>query len=757
MREHNIGSMTAALALLGWSANIYAQSDSAASVGGATSGSPSRDTLAEVIVTAQRRAEPLQTVPVAVTSISEDQLKQAGIQDLSRLAVLTPGLFVGQGGADSEPAMRGVRTVNSREAQADAAIAFFVDGVYQSSNQQAFAGFIDVSRVEVDRGPQGTLYGRNSFGGNINVFSNLPTHEFGGSVSALAGDFGEHGFQSVLNLPLVDTLAIRIAGMTNDSSGYIKNAGTGGNLGDDDQRFFRVSALWTPSDRLTVIARTNYWAQDGHGDSSLEYKVSGTLVNPRQPYNADGTLNETIYGVPIGLNPRVTSSTGIPALAGYPAGVPVVPGPWTIDTNSEALEHLLQHATSLEVDYDVNFAVLKSISSYNSFSVFRSGDSDFTQYNVEKASQESPNETTTQELQLASKQTHPFQWIAGLYYLHTLASEIYQQYKFTIPGYTGNTNSIYNTLSYAGYAQGSYDLTTALRLTAGIRYTEDQKTAGGYDFLGNAPIVGGTKDFFRTTYHASLDYKLSGDAFLYASYSTGFRSGGYNAGLPASIPATFAPESVTAYEVGAKTRWLNDKLQVNVSAFDNRYSSLQIVGFDESTTLTYTENGGSADAKGVEVEVDAVPVPHLNVIGNVAYLDAKWKQLQTVNPITYSGLFNGDGNQLAQSPENRVSLAVDYEFLLGPAGSITPRVSERYSSSFYLTDFNTPLDLQKAYTQTDLRLSWHNVANNLSIEGFVTNLGNTAIKSSGEFGGYGAYFVSYLPPKQFGGQVTYKF
>jgi iron complex outermembrane receptor protein len=756
MKPSSAQASSTLLAIIAYSTTAYAQTNTA-SPPGAPPGSAPRDTLAEVIVTAQRRAEPLQTVPVAVTSISEDQLQEAGIKDISRLAVLTPGLFVGQGGADSEPAMRGVRTVNSREAQADAAIAFFVDGVYQSSNQQAFAGFVDVSRVEVDRGPQGTLYGRNSFGGNINVFSNLPTHEFGGSVSASAGNFGQHGFQTVLNLPVADTLAFRIAGMTNDSSGYIKNIGPGGNLADDDQRFFRLSALWTPTDRLTIIARTNYWAQDGHGDGSVEYKVSGTLVDPHHPYNQDGTLNETIYGVPIGLNPRVTSSTGIPALGGYPAGVPIIPGPWTIDTNAEALEHLLQHATNLEVNYDLDFAILKSISSYNSFSVFRSGDSDFTQYNVESASQDSPNQTTTQELQLASKQTHPYQWIVGLYYLHTLASEIYEQYKFTIPGYTGNTNSVYNTLSYAGYAQGSYDLTEALRLTAGIRYTEDQKTGGGYDYLGNAPIVGGTKDFFRTTYHASLDYKLSNDVFLYASYSTGFRSGGYNAGLPASIPATFAPESVTAYEIGAKTRWLNDTLQVNVSAFDNRYSSLQIVGFDETTTLTYTENGGTADAKGVEVEVDAVPMPHLNVIGNVAYLDARWTQLQTVNPISYSGVFDGDGNQLAQSPENRVSLAVDYEFPLGASGFLVPRVSERYSSSFYLTDFNTPLDLQRAYTQTDVQLTWYDKDRKLGVEGFVTNLGNTAVKSSGEFGGYGAYFVSYLPPKQFGGRITYKF
>ncbi len=609
------GASLAAMAAAG-AANAQTSAASASNTAAAnqpvqSSAAPTGSTVGEVIVTAQRREERLQNVPIAITALTSAQLEQANITDATRLEMLTPGLQVGASGSDSRPALRGVKTDNSRQAQADASVAYFIDGVYQAANQEALASFVDVARVEVLRGPQGTLFGRNSFGGAISITSNLPTNRFEGSLEAEGGNYGENRFQGIINIPVTDTLRFRFVALTDNNEGYVKNLDPAGSRAEDkNETFVRGTMKWDPLPRLDVVLRANYWSDGGHGGGTYEYKVQGIDADPADP------ANQSIYGQEVNINPRARAGdylaercgncTGpLADLANYPNGVPVPLNPWQINQDTPAKQRLEQYATTLELNYDLGFASLKSITAYNLFDVYRFGDSDFTQYALRTVEQISHNETTTQEIQLASKQTRPFQWIVGGFFLRENASENFQQFGVTPAGqgaFGTGSYAVYDTNSYAAYAQASYNLTHQLRVTGGIRYTDDHKTTSGANFGPDANDTPGVNvpvgqitpaqtDFHKVTYKAGVDYQITPDKLVYFTVSSGFRSGGFNTGLSPDLAAQFAifaPETVTAYEIGAKTQWLDHRLQLNISAFDNEYRSLQIVGFDPTTLATYT-------------------------------------------------------------------------------------------------------------------------------------------------------------------------
>ncbi|WP_195908467.1 TonB-dependent receptor [Novosphingobium sp. Gsoil 351] len=477
--------------------------------------------IGDIVVTAQKREERLQTVPIAITAIDSRGLEQAGIKDITRLEVVTPGLSVGQSGSDTRPALRGVNTDNSRQAQADATVAFFVDGIYQSSNQQALAGFLDLARVEVQRGPQGTLYGRNSFGGNISLVSNLPGRDFEVIGKGEYSRFNHYKLTGIVSSPLGDTAGLRVAAQYEKSDGYVRNLTPGGTrAGDIDDFTGRATLRLEPSDRLELIARGNVWIGKGAGAGAYEYKVEGIQVNAAGDQDIAGTT--ILY-----VNPRARQSD----IATLPAaGVPVNRYPWTIEQDTPSTRDIRDYAGSLELNYDFDFARLKLLGSYNDFDANRTSDGDFTAFLVRTNIQHSTNRTWTGEAQLASASTRPFQWILGGYYLDTKASEFFQQRRVTLGIITDETLSRYSTKSYAFFGQASYNLTEQLRLTGGARYTNDEKIASGVDtanLTAGQPTVypRRSRHFDKVTWRGALDYQVTPDKLIYASVSNGFPLG----------------------------------------------------------------------------------------------------------------------------------------------------------------------------------------------------------------------------------------
>jgi iron complex outermembrane receptor protein len=673
----------------------------------------------DIIVTAQRRAESLQDVPIAVTALSGAELAARNITDVTLLAFATPGLQVGRSGSDARPNIRGINT-EAIGANSDPRIAFYIDDVYQSRTSQALVGFVDLERVEVQKGPQGTLYGRNSFGGNIALYSAAPKPDFGAGASLIYGNYNRLRAEGFVNVPLSDSIAVRFAGMYEQQDGYVENTSTGSDLGDEDQYFVRGSLRFAPGDGdFEAIVRASYWKQGGNGISAFGYKSIGTGVDPaltRQPGQSlnvggrtvtfpNGFNGQSLYAPGVPFNSRFRD--GIADVNGTDVGVPIEQDPYKVNFDTVTVRDTEQWQFSADLSYDFGPVRLRSITGYTDFFALRSSDNDFSPAPIAIDYNQTKVKTFSQELQLLSDDpTSPFQWIVGGYYYNDDIREFFYSDNFTnypvagqtalspfgitaLPGAAFPNNARLanarsdnlspvrlRTESLAAFGQASYNLTDALRLTAGIRHTRDEKryaagfspgaTPGGtflaFDLFTQGPgfdftcgsvtpalpsstaanaasgisVRCGEETFSFTTWRGAVDYKLTEDNLLYASVSTGNRSGGFNntpvsGADPSAIP--FAPENVTAYEIGTKNRFLGGTLQLNLSAFLNDLSDLQVQRQVPSpsglTTISIIENAGKARSYGVEVEAIARPIPALTINVGFTWLKSQYTQFET--------------------------------------------------------------------------------------------------------------------------------
>ena len=842
--------------------------------------------ITDIIVTAQRREENLQDVPISVSAFNAEQLAARGTTDISRLEGLVPGFTFGRSGSDARPAIRGVRTENIG-VNGDTTIGFFIDGVYQSRASQATTGFVDVERVEIQRGPQGTLYGRNTFGGNIALTTAQPSLDgYFGGLDLTVGDNGQYRGDLFVNAALSETVALRIAGSYEKSDGYVKNVNPlGSNLFDDNNRYVRMSVLFQPTDKLTAVLKFDYSKRRGAGGSAFGYKLVGSYFDV-------GSRQQLFNATPVtGLNTRGGNRDGVNDLlpggaagsATSDLGVPIfAPGDaYRIDTDQSTLLNLGNKAVTANISYDAGAVTLKSISGYTDFGAIRTQDTDFSGNQIGIDFQDTRAKTYSQEIQLLSSDNDsPLTYVLGGYYFKDKLTGIFinQQLPRIIRNVTPNLNLAANgggfydqqraeTESYAAYAQVSYKITEKLKLTGGIRYTEDKKdfafanaaailpTAGtppvpqgtaitlstgpipdgafgvrgaptnctftsfppprtGFQCLAaNTTVLTGatydTAKFSKTTYRVGLDYQVSDDSLLYASASSGFRSGGFNSGQgPAALQPTFQPETVTAFEVGSKNRFLDNTLQLNGALFYNRYSGLQEQRQvpQGATTLSIIENSGKARAYGGELEMIWKPSRALEIGGNVAYLNAKYTRYNQVplpfgtsiivtdasvmaptlvNGVQIAGIgqrrvfapgfncglipgtggagqpmpaFGCDltGNRIPHSPEVTGSLYAQYEIDLGDLGSLTPYAIVSYSGSFFGQPVNSILDKQKSFTKLDLRLTW-DYNDKISIQAFVNNVTDKQTATRFVYGGGGALQASYAPPRLWGVRASLKF
>ena len=831
--------------------------------------------ISEIIVTAQRREQNLQDVPISVSAFGADAIKEKGLTDVSRLEGLVPGFTFGRSGVDARPAIRGVRT-ESVDVNADTTIGMFIDGIYQSRASQATLGFIDLERVEVQRGPQGTLYGRNTFGGNISIVTAKPDFtEYYGGADLTIGENSQVRVTGYLNAPLSETVALRFAGGYEKSNGYVKNINpVAGNLFDDDNRYVRASLLLKPTENLTANFKFDYARRGGNGGSAFGYKLVGSyfdVPSNQQLFNATPIILNTRGGNRDGIiDAPLPTDQGIPLFA---AG-----NPYLINNDYRGSLDLRNTGLSANIAYDFGGVTFKSITGYSDFKTTRTQDTDFSSSQIGADYQFTSAKTFSQEIQLVSNGKGPLEYVIGAYYFKDKLNGTFinEQFIQIVPGdirppAVRQAGGFYQefrakTQSLAAYAQASYAITDKLKFTAGIRYTRDKKDfqfANANEVLpfvagaplataitlatGNIPaasfgvqgaptnctyvtvplpqpgfrclpadttrFVGATFNtatFEKATWRVGLDYQVSDDSLLYASASTGFSSGGFNGSQAAAAlgRSTFAPQTVTAFEVGSKNRFADNSIQLNLSAFYNRYASLQEqrqipVG---NTTLSIIENSGKARSYGAELEAIWKPVDALTLNASFAYLNARYTQYDqvaapfgtsilvadatataptivngvTIAPIGqrrvfavgYScGLIPGTGgagqpgaafgcdlkgNKIAHSPEYAGSVSAQYDIDLGSAGKLTPYVQLNFSGAFFGQAINSVLDRQGAFTKLDLRLTWE-FNDNFSIQGFITNVTNKATATRFVYGGGGNLQASYAPPRLWGVRGSVKF
>ncbi len=845
--------------------------------------------IGEIVVTAQRREENLQNVPISVSAFSGEQLKAQGTTDISRLENVVPGFQFGRSGPDARPAIRGVRTENVG-VNGDTTIGFFIDGVYQSRAQQATLAFVDIERVEIQRGPQGTLYGRNTFGGNIAISTAKPDlKEYKGGLDLTIGQNGRFRGEGYVNAPLSETIALRIAASFEESNGYVKNVNPlGNNLFDDKTRYVRGSVLWEPNDAFSAVLKFDYSNQRGAGGAAFGYKLRGSYfysLAPGQSYI--GTDRQLFNSNVVVLNTRGGNRDGIAdAPTGADVGVPIFApnDPYRIDTDQPTVLDLRNYGYSATLAYDFGAATLRSITGFTNFAVKRSADSDFSGNTVAVDEVETTAKTFSQELQLVSDSSGPLTYVLGGYYFKDKLRNILinQQSPLVIRNVTPNiTGASFRggffdeqraeTESLAAYAQASYAVTDKLKFTAGLRYTQDRKdfafanersvvpltgtTPPGTDgtfirlsipsipdsafgvrgaptnctFLATATapapragfqclaanpllLTGATYDtatFKRLTWRVGLDYQIADDSLLYASASSGFRSGGFNSGQnQAVLTPTFAPEKVLAFEIGSKNRFADNTVQINIAGFYNRYNGLQEqrqvpIG---PATLSVIENSGKARSFGAELEAIWKPVDALTVGLSGSYLNAKYTEYNNVpapfgtsiivadptvltatlvNGIQIAGIgqrrifapgyncgivpgtggtgqpgvafgCNLSGNSIPHSPKYSGAIYASYDIDLGSAGKLTPYAVVTFSGSFFGQPFNSFLERQDAYKKIDLRLTWA-INERIEVQGFVNNVTNKATANRFVYGGGGALQASYAPPRLWGARASFKF
>lgn len=500
--------------------------------------------IADIVVTAQRREESLQKIPLSVVAITGAELRASDIRDVTRLEQTVPGLRIARSGAAARPAIRGVFT-ESIAANGDPRIGFYIDEIYQSRLQQTTGAFVDLERVEVQKGPQGTLFGRNSLGGNIAVTSAKPTDNFDGGVGLIYGNFNRVKAEAFVNLPITDGLALRVAGAVDRHDPYYKSiANDRASIGDLSYQFIRASLRFAPTsleDRLEVIVRGSYYNQADRGLSSFNAKNLGGIVDAsliRQP-GQSVTFGNATYPFPFGFNGGsyatgvlVPFSTvfrdAVPDINGADIGIPI-PGTYAVLNDFPAQDRVKSKNASVTINFDLSDDIrFRSITGYTDFKTTNRSDGDGSPVPFSEFYFITAAKTFSQELQLQSANSaSPFQYTIGGYYLLDRVAEgqgtVFSGSNYTtltaaangLPvlyangggcGFTfsplnapfscnlNNTGSADSaspvsarTQTYAGYAQLSYKIGDKLTLTAGGRYTVDKK---GYKNVGQVtPFV----------------------------------------------------------------------------------------------------------------------------------------------------------------------------------------------------------------------------------------------------------------------------
>lgn len=572
------------------------------------------DTLEEIIVTAERRVADVQKTAISIAVISGDELLEKGVTRIESVLEHTPSAQVSQGAQGSYIFIRGVGA-NGDTNFIDPAVSVAVDGVYSGRGEVVRTAMFDVARVEVLRGPQGTLYGRNAVGGSLNIIANKPNLDaFEGTVNLQVGDYSLRHIDGAVNLPMGSQFAARFAGIRETRDGFFSNGGEGSNMSGG-----RAKLLWKPSDKLSVELSGDYIRLLGQSSYTAPLAVPGAVLNP--PAGTPATVTIAAGNSRFAPDTYVVDWFCLSNVAGYTGAYPSSLGscsgtkngvtytrhstddPWWANPDSHAneIDHRFM-TSSVQVDYDLGWGVLTAVPSYSTS--YRSqvtslvtGTSILNAGGLAVLTEGTPTREKqyTGEVRLTSPASSATKWVGGLFYLHnTNQPDAVSLASLTINSTNGfaTYSGDRPTTSAAAFFQVTYPITDTFRVTGGARYTKDDKEIE-YGIItdatyiapgGTVPLVpitydsgltlGATQSSNAFTYKVGVEFDVAPASMLYAHVSKGYEAGGfYTQAIPAQ---TFEPEELMSYEIGSKNRFFNDTLQVNAAAYYYSYDNYQI-------------------------------------------------------------------------------------------------------------------------------------------------------------------------------------
>jgi iron complex outermembrane recepter protein len=756
-------------------ANVDAQ-QAASSAAAAQSG----NALEEIVVTAQRREENLQHAAIAVTAITGEHFGEAGAIKLQELTELVPALQVSLS-AGPYPLfyLRGVGNFNG-DPLSDAAVAISLDGVYIARPSSTNGLFYDLSRVEVLKGPQGTLYGRNATGGTINIITNKPDAELSGDASVEFGNYGTKNITGALNVPFSPTVSARLAVQSTQHDGYLSDG-----TDDDKGKGARLQVLFEPNDSFKINTSADYFHQGGKGPGAtlLQSGVSGFVDgNPRigitsAPINA--IFSQTFY--------FVAGDTFGPLLdkALVASPLPVEPG-----QNDDYA------GLSATADWKTAAGTLTLIPAYRHSSL------DFTSTAAAfLIQQHSTDKQGSFEARFASNTDQALSYIAGVYYLDESATShmVYdQQFDGTEESYE------FSTKSYAGFGRFTYAATDTVRLTGGLRYTDDKKSMHGtaaidellcpgsfipppagpqfcFGGVGQvvvpAPLISQSPkaSYSDTTWRAGAEWDVAPASLLYAAVETGFKAGGF---YFTHDDPYYRPEHITAYSVGSKNRFLDNRLQINGELFYWIYKDQQIshLGIDSTGTVIFpTDNVGSSKMKGAELETQYLAPTETLFTSDIQYLEAVYNDYRytvpnlgavpvTACPFVLNGTgagyeVNCSGKTAPESPRWSINLGVRQTIEVGN-GSIVGDLNTHFQTATLTGLEFSALEEQSSYWMSSADLGYHAVKDRWAVVGWINNLANKTVVQGtfpNPLAGAALTAATLRPPRTYGIRLNVKF
>lgn len=692
---------------------------------------PSASGVGTIIVTARRRAESLQDTPISISAVTADGLRARGIETITQIGDFTPNVKfnasvpVSASNATAAIFIRGIGQ-NDYQLSADPGVGLYLDGVYISRGVGNVLDVLNVERVEVLRGPQGTLFGRNTIGGAVSVVTKKPGTEIGGSLEATTGRFGRFQLRGNIDLPIAEGVYSNIAGFVHKRDGYVKGViPEAPDLGDTNQFAGRFALRLEPSNNLTIDLAVD-------GSRSRENSAPNVAIAIDENAPAPQAWNAAFSGAPgICANPANTARLTNQACFNSQWVV----GPYSHGGTFTAISDVFANGNPqpYQSASDINIwgasgivewqlaenVTFKSITAYREVTGFWTRDSDHSPASIVQTNNDWQQSQFSQEVQLLGDAFDSrLDWVVGAYYSDE----------------SGNHEDLVNLLdavflsgaalegeSLAFFGQASYEIVENLSLTAGIRWTEDKKTFSNENqfvveagFLTGAPfnpdgsglqngdpLMGplgqnATVVDSAWTPMASLSYRFSPEFLAYASYSEGFKGGGFTQRVfpPFAFIPSFRPEFSTTYELGFKSDLLGRALRLNGAVFQNDYDDLQITVNDPTLGFApIIQNAASARIRGFELEAQARPGGGLMLEGGIGYLDAQYREVDI-------RAFNAgvtENTRLQNAPEWTLSGSASYAFEIDGFGKITPRADWSYRSRVFNDAVNTPLLVQDGY------------------------------------------------------------
>lgn len=729
--------------------------------------------IEEVVVTARKREESLDDLPLSVTAFTGESLNARGVDQIDQLANYSPNVTFQNnpsfGGASNNAAVY-IRGIGAKEftPTTDPGVGIYVDGVYIARSVGAILDLLEFERVEILRGPQGTLFGRNTIGGAVNITTVKPDNKFGGKLTFKGGTDEWLDLQGTINIPVSEEFFVKATAATFNQDGYVERL-DGTDLGDNNADTARLDARWVPADNLTLDWSLDWTQENENGPamSLTDIRFGPATIDPSTPpfvffNNVAATLGGAVPNpLPPGPPPPECATDAAPVSANplcyddrYINGVN---GP--NEGTAPAFSETTIWGTSLGISWNVTADLeLRSITAFRSLDSQFSRDGDHSPFTISQFFDDLDQEQLTQELQLLGRHfDNRLNWILGFYYFEEDGLNV-NLLDFSISSF--RSGGFFDNSSTAVFAQGTYDITDQLHLTAGLRWTEDEKSflpdqeiftlnpalAGflsppqQFIFQPGTPILPSVEKTLKesqVTPMVNLSYDWTEELITYVSYREGFKSGGFTQRvLPPLIPGItcspvpedcipgFDPEFVTVYEGGFRYTSSDSRLRLSGSVYYTDYEDLQISVF--TSVAPVIQNAAGATIMGFELEGQYATPGDIFIEGSLGYTNAEYDEIDPTTRVDID-------NELERVPEWSVNASISKDLFI-ENWVATPRFNWSYRAEHFNDSFNSPQLRTDDYHLLDFNLAIRSPSDRYSLTLGVTNITDEEYMISGVFG-----------------------